>query len=193
MNKQFHDLLKLAEDQNVANQRKATSLEWFRQKVKTLKRIRPYELQQDKTRFVSKPMLGHVYHFRYNPKTKADLPYYDLFPLCIPIKYTKGGITGLNLHYLPPTYRALLFQKLGDLEKNVNDQKVIAVTYQLLNEASKYRWAKPCLKRYLFSYMRTPFINIPVEEWNIVTFLPTEMFEKAKKEDVWANSLKGLI
>ena len=38
--------------------------------------------------------------FFYDAKTQDKLPYWDYFPLCIPIKKYKNGFMGLNLHYL---------------------------------------------------------------------------------------------
>ena len=42
--------------------------------------------------------------FVYDPKTKAKLPFYDTFPLVLPIDTFRGGFIGLNFHYLPTVY-----------------------------------------------------------------------------------------
>ena len=45
-----------------------------------------------------------MYNFSYDPN-KKQLPYYDRFPLCIPVQpYTDGF--GMNLHYIAPNIKA---------------------------------------------------------------------------------------
>ena len=74
------------------------SMAWFRDKVSDLRVSRKALIAQGPRR-VSQ-VYGSMYNFEYDPKTKATLPYYDRFPLCIPIQKAKGGFHGLNLHYL---------------------------------------------------------------------------------------------
>ena len=56
---------------------------------------------------------------------KTELPYYDRFPLCIPIQRAKGGFHGMNLHYLHPVIRAQFLDELLDFAR---DQRVTIVT-----------------------------------------------------------------
>ena len=46
-----------------------------------------------------KPSAGRLNMFIYDPKTKNRLPYYDVFPLVLPLEPIKGGFLGLNFHY----------------------------------------------------------------------------------------------
>ena len=55
---------------------------------------------------------GKLYMFKYNAKWKDRLPYWDAFPLVVTLDYGRKYILGLNLHYLPPTYRNVLFQNM---------------------------------------------------------------------------------
>ncbi len=48
---------------------------------------------------------GKIYNYKYNPKTKDDLAYYDKNPLVLalgPSRQYKGLDIGINLNFLPP-------------------------------------------------------------------------------------------
>ena len=49
----------------------------------------------------SRPSAGRLNMYFYDPKTKKKLPYYDTFPLVLPVDTFRGGFVGLNFHYLP--------------------------------------------------------------------------------------------
>ena len=46
--------------------------------------------------------------FVYSPKLRNKLPYYDTFPLVLPLKNYNNGFLGLNFHYLPYALRLRL-------------------------------------------------------------------------------------
>ena len=147
--------------------------------------------QNDRRR--NKIMPGRMYMFSYDPKLKATLPYYDAFPLVFPIGPAKDGFLGLNLHYLPPILRARFFDALSELEVNgelQNERTKILMTYNLLASAARYRYFKPCIKHYLYSQLKSSFIYVPPEEWNITLFLPSHNFKKASVDVVWKDSRK---
>ena len=143
----------------------------------------------------SKIMIGGMYMFMYSPKTKDKLEFYDTFPLVIPIKDYSDGFLGINLHYLDPRNRALLMDGLYETlnDENYDDRTRLKVTYELLAGASKYRYFRPCIKRYLSNHVNSRFIEIEAAEWDNVLFLPTERFEKANRKKVWDNSKKKVI
>jgi hypothetical protein len=64
------------------------------------------------------------------------------------------------------------------------------LSYDVLNDASKFRYFRPCIKRYLVSQVASVPVLIDPSEWDIALMLPVEMFEKASKEKVWAESRK---
>jgi hypothetical protein len=133
--------------------------------------------------------------FLYDPKGKKELPYYDRFPLVFPVDFETDGFYGLNMHYLPPVLRAKLYDSLLELKTKSENENISAVeltririTYTLLKKAARFRFFKPCFKHYLYKQVRSPFIIVPEEEWNITMFLPSEQFKKATKEQVWKDS-----
>ena len=63
-------------------------------------------------RKISRVVKGKLFCFYYDPKGKADLPYYDRFPLVLVLEKYNDGFLGLNLHYLPIKYRVAFLDKL---------------------------------------------------------------------------------
>ena len=146
----------------------------------------------DKNRYVSNSVIGKMYFFYYDPKTKDDLPYYDRFPLVIPIQMYRDGFLGLNLHYIHPKHRIILLDKLSELATNnkFNETTRLRLSYSILASFSKAFEATPCLKRYLSSHVQSRFVQIEANEWDIAALLPVEQFEKASTGKVWSDSRK---
>jgi hypothetical protein len=170
-------------------QRTPKSRTWLKNQVKNLSNPRQ-ALIRNKENHKVKSVTGRMYFYYYDPKTKETLPYYDRFPLVIPIERYGDGFLGLNLHYLPPNLRLVLLDKLYDLLNNDNfDEKTrFRMSYSLLSGAARYKEFKPCVKRYLFSHLRSNFIEIPADQWEIAIFLPTEQFVGATSKKVHKES-----
>lgn len=139
--------------------------------------------------------LGKMSMFFYDPKTKDKLPYYDRFPLIIPIELYDDGFLGLNLHYLAPGLRARLMDELyqhvyPDNRDEIDKQRRIKISYQIVKRASRNRFYKPCVKRYLYSHLRSKIFVLPVSEWDVALFLPTQRFTKASDSTVWRESAR---
>ena len=166
------------------------STAWFRNKIKELGDPTPSQLIRDGD-VGARPFDGLLNMFFYDPKMKKKLPYYDRFPLIFPFDSAPGGFMGLNLHYLPPLARAKLMDGLWPL---IDDDKLspgskLSISYQTLKRASRLRYFKPCVKRYLNNHVKSRFVTVYPEEWNIAVFLPTERFAKASKASVYADSI----
>lgn len=166
------------------------------------KRISGRQLFTDKSRmFVSlRPVhLGKMCMFFYDPKLKADLPYYDRNPLVIPLELYDNGFLGLNLHYLPPQMRARLMDMLYDRvykvsnSSDINEKKRYQVSYQLvkmLSSIGRHKLFAPCTKRYLYSHLRSRIYILDPNDWEIAIYLPNEDFAKLNKQRVWAESVQ---
>lgn len=169
--------------------------EWYRDQAQTYRRVNEGQLMRgDKDRLTQKPMLGHMYMYYYEAKHKETLPYYDRFPLIFPFKTVPGGFYGLNMHYLPLQYRAKLMDALYEVTNNerFDESTKLRMSYDILNSSSRFRYFKPCVKRYLTSQMRSQFMYIYPSEWDIALFLPLERFQGASKATVFKDS-KRLI
>lgn len=137
---------------------------------------------------------GGLYYFYYDPKGKADLPYYDRFPLVLVLEITADGFLGLNLHYLPIRERIALLDNLmeyADLDKN-KDILRMRVSYDILNASKRFKQFKPCLKKYLFGHVQSKILAVQPNEWDVAAFLPIQQFRKATSAEVWQESLEQI-
>ena len=164
---------------------------WLRAKVKDLKPTSS-ALMKDRDRLKNKSMIGRMYFYFYDPKTKDSMPYYDQFPLVIPIEKYNDGFLGLNLHYIHPKHRMVLLDKLSDTMSNdTYDEKTkLKINYRYLAAASRIFEANPCIKRYLFTQIESRFLEITADEWDIAAMLPVETFVGATTSKVYADSRK---
>ena len=165
--------------------------DWLRAKVKSLNPT-PQTLMRDRERLRNNSFIGRMYFYFYDPKHKDTLPYYDRFPLVIPIERYSDGFLGLNLHYIHPKQRIILLDKLSDVATNnrFDDKTKLRISYEYLAAASKAFEATPCIKRYLFSHIDSRFLEISAEEWDIAVMLPVESFVGATTSKVYADSRK---
>jgi len=155
--------------------------------IPVLRQKRLYVVKEQDIKIVC---LWEMYLFNYDPKTKAELPYYDRYPLIFPVQGAPGGFYGINMHYLPYTLRAKLMDALYELSNNkrYDENTKLRLSYEVLKGASKYKLFKPTFKRYLSGHVRSRFVEISSSEWDIALFLPLESFAKASKSSVWADS-----
>lgn len=175
--------------------RESKARDWYRDTAQTYRRVNEGQLMRgDRDRLTGRPLIGQMYLFNYDAKTKATLPYFDRFPLIFPFKKVKGGFYGINLHYLPLQYRAKLMDSLYDVTNNdrYDETTRLRISYDILSNASRFRYFKPCVKRYLTSQLRSRFLYIYPSEWDIALFLPLERFQGASKATVFKDSRQAL-
>ena len=168
---------------------------WFEQQVliMTRQQLTPQRvLSGNPEQLVTKIMPGHLYMFVYDPKTKAELPYYDRFPLVFPFRKTPDGFIGLNMHYLPYPLRINLLDNLLTYASNQRFDETTRLKYSwaLIDGMSKYAAAKPCVKQYLVGHVRTQFRQVESSNWATAMLLPVERFVGASKQEIWADSRK---
>jgi hypothetical protein len=173
------------------NPRTNKARDWLRAKIKNLNPSRQ-ALMADRSRLKSNSIIGRMYFFYYDPKTKDTLPYYDRFPLVIPIERYPDGFLGLNLHYIHPKQRIILLDKLSEFANNDRYDKTtkLRLSYDLLKNASRIFEATPCIKRYLFNHVDSRFMEIDSDEWDIAALLPMESFVGASTSKVYTESRK---
>lgn len=147
-------------------------------------------IKDNSVRAVSRIRLGHLYLFRYDPKHKATLPYYDIFPIIFVIQKTQQGFLGLNMHYLPYEYRAKLMDALYTFVTGEDDFKKLRATYKILSTTTKLRYYKPCLKHYLNTNIKSRFLHVDPSEWDTAVFLPLQKFIKAPVQQVHRDSVR---
>jgi hypothetical protein len=133
---------------------------------------------------VRKIQAGSMIHFIYYPKYEKQLPYWDALPLVIPYANSGKSFIGLNMHYLPPKYRAAVFDVLIKLKKKNSKYLPIDGSIRMLLSDRVFR---QCVKRYLYSFLKSEIVEIALEDWEKVLFLPTHEFQKASASVVWSH------
>jgi hypothetical protein len=171
------------------------SRSWYDQQILLLskKRITPNRiLTNNNEALTSRILPGNLYLYKYDPKYKEQLPYYDMFPMVFPWKGYKGGFIGLNLHYLPIPLRIKLMDNLLTFK---NNDKMDATTrlkfsWQMIDGMSKFKLAEPCVKQYLYDHVMSPFVKVNSNDWATAMMLPLERFAKTSSTKVWKESTR---
>ena len=162
------------------------STAWYKEKIKEFGKPSAQKLIRDGKRN-NKPFYGRLNMFFYDPKFKKTLPYYDVFPLVLPLETYNDGFLGINLHYLPIPLRIRLLDKLVDYSNNTefDESTKLMVDYKKLK---KINLIKPTIHKYLAGQTKSQFRRIDADEFTIATLLPVQRFKKASDSEVWKES-----
>lgn len=160
--------------------------EWFRNKARLAssgearKQLLAAETRQDSIAFP-----GKLYFYKYDAKTKDVLPMWDKYPLCMVLERVSGGFIGLNLHYLPKAQRMTLLHGFDKYAKNVDLETGVttgryASNWQLLIKSFSTMGIeslpKKCIKRYLFTHVKSKFVEIYPNEFDKAVLLPIDLW-----------------
>ena len=151
------------------------STDWYKDKIKEFGTPKAMDLIRDGKRN-SRPFYGRLNMFIYDPKFKKTLPYYDTFPLVLPLEKYSDGFLGINLHYLPIPLRIRLLDRLVDFSNDTDFDE----TTRLI--------VKPTIHKYLAGQVKSQFRRIDADEFTIATLLPVQRFKKATAKEVWSDS-----
>jgi len=162
------------------------STEWYREKIKEFGKPGAMDLIRDGKRD-NQPFYGRLNMFFYDPKFKAKLPYYDTFPLVLPIERYSDGFLGINFHYLPIPLRIRLLDRLVDFSNNTkfDESTKLDVDYQALKNINL---VKPTIHKYLAGHTKSQFRRIDADEFTVAALLPVQRFKKATAKEVWRES-----
>ena len=170
------------------------SVAWLQDRIEELKRPDRISISVNSETFrrTSTLRIGMMYCFFYDPKTKADLPYWDKFPVILVLEKYNDGFLGLNLHYLPVKMRMAFMSKLMKFAQLTpeDDIKRMRVSYEILNATKRYAEFRPMLKRYLFGHLRSKLLMIQPNEWDVASMLPLQQFRGARTSTVWKDSMQ---
>ncbi len=163
------------------------SISWYRGKIAGLTDKPTAGRLLNSGDLIGRPSAGRLNMFLYNPKTKKRLPYYDVFPLVLPLDTIRGGFIGCNFHYLPPALRLRFLESLQayqtapDLKKRTK----FSVSYDQLKGN---RYTKPTIKKYLYSQAQSQFLRININEAALAVLLPVAQFRKDSNRTVFKDS-----
>ena len=172
--------------------RNYSSIRWF---TKNIQRIMDSRHTKSRLQKLSTPGIGKMFLLSYLPKHIAKLPYFDRFPLIFVIRIQSDGFLGLNLHYLPPSERAILMKALLHIASNnekMDETTRLKISFKVLNAFSQKQRARVCVRKYLYTHVESIGL-IPANEWIHSTFLPLEGFRRKSrhfsKQTVWKESV----
>ena len=162
------------------------STAWYREKIAEFGKPGAQDLLRDGKKN-NKPFYGKLNMFFYDPKHKKTLPYYDTFPLVLPLEVYNDGFLGINFHYLPIPLRIKLLDRLVDYTNNTDfdEGTRLMVDYSKLKNVKLIR---PTIHKYLSGYTKSQFRRIDADEWTIAALLPVQRFKKATAKEVWKES-----
>ena len=166
------------------------STEWYKDKIREFGKPGALDLIRDGKR-ASRPFFGRLNMFFYDPKHMKKLPYYDTFPLVLPIERYPDGFLGINFHYLPIPLRVRLLDRLVDFSNNeeFDETTTIDADYARLKNINLI---KPTIHRYLAGQTKSDFRRIDADEFTVAVLLPVQRFKKASVREVWKDS-RGMI
>lgn len=192
----YQSLAERAEAEGVDHLEINKARDWYRAEALKIKDVKDNKVIDPKNvcTTLSVQNIGQMFMFFYDPKHKQTLPYYDRFPLVFPVELYEDGFLGINLHYLPPKFRANLMDALYvTINNKKNDHTTrLRLSYEILRSTARMRYFKPCLKKYLFDQVLRKFLYIETKHWDKALMLPTERFVKKRASFVHAESTRSL-
>lgn len=191
----FSSILQQAEKDGIVNTRSTEARSWFRTKTQTFATVDPMKIiRANADLAASRISIGRMFTYRYSPKYSQELPYYDVFPLVFPMKFLSNGFLGINMHYLPYSFRANLMDALYNIasDDNYDENTKLNISYRLLNSLSRFNFASVVVKRYLNNKITSKLLLIPASEWDLALFMPLERFQKKTRSQVFNESRQKL-
>ena len=166
------------------------STAWYRNKIREFGTPKALDLIRDGKQ-ATRPFFGRLNMFFYDPKLKQKLPYYDRFPLVLPLEKYGDGFLGINFHYLPIPLRVRLLDRMVDFSSNTkfDESTVLDVDYSAVK---RIRLVKPTLKRYLAGKVKSRFRRIDADGFIVATLLPVARWSKAEAAQVHKDS-RGML
>lgn len=193
----FTRLARQANERGAAD-RGQESIQWMRRAAAKIRGVNVNRMMEETpSRMFSRPSpnnVGQLIQFFYDAKLKDVLPYWDQFPLAMPISFDGDSFLSLNFHYLAPVMRAALFDEMYELAQTDRRGNVtgLDVSYATLRRYARFAPFKPCVKRHLFSHVKSRFFLVPPNDWTKALFLPTARFVGASNAQVWARSRRAI-
>jgi len=169
------------------------SMDWFRKRVtKNFSSVRTARMFRDQELFSDGLTLGKMAFFEYSALNKDTLPVWDRYPLIIPFRAyrTKSGsenFVGINFHYLSPVLRMAAFRALlrfKSRDRFVKSTK-LDISWKVISTLAQSKYFEHAVKEYRMDQVRSKFVEIPSQSWELCLFLPLARFQKGSKSEAW--------
>jgi hypothetical protein len=169
------------------------ALNWFYDYTNKFAKSASFTKTASAGKMTFKPVPGKFYLYRYDPKTKDTMEYYDSMPLVLITDVTADGWYGINFHYMPPAARLAIME---GFYKTIQDPSIPARVklrsnwgraVSVARAASSHQFLQHSIKRYLNSHIASPLIELDPEYWAMCVFLPLSRFKKKSASFAWGN------
>lgn len=159
-----------------------------------------YLAQEEELRMPNAFLPGQMVFFKYKPQTErfmASTSPYDIFPLCIITDVHRDGFEGINLHFIAKKWRRELFNAIQNflpLKKSADPTRTrLGASYDRMDVPRKFRFFRPCYRRYLKSGFRKRPIVIPSEFWDVLVDVDLSVFMRGKKVGIRRKNYFSVI
>ena len=163
------------------------SSSWYRNAVASIADTVTARKLYNQGKINQRPSGGRLNLFFYDPKFKEKLPYYDTFPLVLPLETIRGGFLGINFHYLSPVVR---FSLLNQLQRFATNNKFDSTTRLEVSygKVGGFARVKSTIKKYLYSNVRSGFMRVDLQDAPTAVYLPVQQFKKRRAGYVYGQS-----
>jgi hypothetical protein len=151
--------------------------------------------QEQKLSIPNRLFQGQLIFFKYKPVSEAFVAsnkYYDKYPLVLITEVYRGGFEGINLHFLDLDHRTFLFdaimRNLPQIKSQEEWRTRLLVDYDRLNASKRYKFFKPCYRRYLWKGMKFRPAVVPFEMWEDMVRAELHRFMKARAPTIHRES-----
>jgi len=169
------------------------SLDWFRKRVskdlkyqrsRLLKDHGDYRLRSGRE---NRTLVGRLMYFEYAAEEAGDreLGVYDRFPMVFVFNVSKSKdghklIHAINMHYLVPRERAIVYLKLMKLltRKGWTNATKLKASWELLKSVADHHLLKRAVHSYRVDRLASRMVEIHAADWEIATFLRLEQWIK---------------
>lgn len=184
------------------------SNKWFARRVsRDIKISKDRVFQQFKESFGKrttrdKGIIGRLFLFKYEAKHADELPVWDAHPLVFFFGtfvgdgvYGENGVqylNGINMHYLPPAMRLILFTSLLKMNTDtaLREKSRLKLNWQILKSFQSHELAKHAVKTYRVDHIRSQLIEINPRYYEIVLFLQIQSWQKGSNALAWKGVKK---
>lgn len=186
-----------------ARRNTAESNKWFFNRITKDTNLRAEsvhrQLSEQRTRTPDdRYLIGRLYLFQYDAKTKDQLPVWDEWPMVFffnsfvgdGVKFGEKGIRyllGINVHYLQPKHRLLLFIELQKLKNDtaLREKTRLKMTWKVLKALSTSRYTEHAVKMYRADHMKSRLAEINPRAWEICLPMAIAQWRKGTKSQAW--------
>jgi len=169
------------------------SMDWFRNRIsKNYSSVRTARMYRDRKLWKSGMTLGKMYFYEYDAKHKDTLPVWDRYPLVIPFNAYRAKddaeiVLGINFHYLPPALRMAAFRALlryKSKDRFVKSTK-LDFSWKIISVLAQSKYFEHAVHAYRMDHVRSKFVEIPAQSWEMCLFLPLARWQKGGKSTAW--------